>query len=284
MKTSASITPSLFEIVRPLSITEPDVDALRQGLSENAFVAFYQPQLSLKKGTIVGLEVLARWKHPQQGMLTPAYFLQALERHDLLDELFLRLFEQGLVLRARLASQNLALKMSFNLHPSQLSNPILNQAIKVLLRAHQCPADAITFEVTEAGSLDLCGTTMDNLLQLRRLGCGLSMDDFGTGFSSLERLCDLPFTELKLDASFVRKLGTHSACTAIIAHTVSLAESLGLSLVIEGVEHPAQLKKLSEMGCTLVQGYAIAPPMADTSMLACILEHLAGSRMILKSV
>lgn len=282
MKTSAAL--SLSQIPSAPKVQEPDAQELRQGLADHAFVGFYQPQLSLKTGTISGLEVLARWRHPHKGLLTPGYFLQALERHDLMDELFLRLFEQGLILRQKLASLNLPLTMSFNLQPSQLSNPILSQAIKVLLRAHECPAQSIIFEITETGTLNPCSVAMNNLLQLKLLGCGLSMDDFGTGFSSLERLCDVPFTELKLDAGFVHKLDTHSACAAIVTHTISLAASLGVSLVIEGVETPAQLKRLKTLGVSIVQGYAIAPPMADTALLPYILEYIAGSQVVLTSV
>lgn len=284
MKTFALITPCVSQTSRDLSAQEPGAVELRRGLSDDAFVAFFQPQLSLKTGAVTGVEVLARWRHPRKGMLTPGYFLEAIERHGLLDELFLRLFEQGLVLRQKLASLNLPLKVSFNLQPSQLNNPLLIEAIKVLLRTHLCPAHAITLEVTETGTLNLSGASMNNLLQLKQLGCGLSMDDFGTGFSSLERLCDVPFTELKLDASFVRKLDTHSSCKAIIRHALSLADSLGLTLVVEGVETLTQLNRLKAKGCTTIQGYVIAPPMTDNSLMLYILEHHANNRVKLTSV
>lgn len=283
MKTLALIT-SFGQVSAPLPPQELDLAALRQGLSDNAFVAFYQPQLSLKTGTIAGLEVLARWNHPEKGLLTPGHFLEAIERFDLLDELFLRLFEQGLVLRKKLESVNLPVTMSFNLHPSQLSNPMLNKAINVLLRTHQCRADAVTLEITETGTLNLSDVVMDNLLQLRQMGCGVSLDDFGTGFSSLERLCDLPFSELKLDAIFVRRLDTHPACATIVTHAIGLASALGLSLVVEGVESQRQLKQLSAMGCSIVQGYAIAAPMADDALQCFMLKPATSARVALKSV
>ena len=284
MKTSAPFALSLDRSSTDVQVTEPGADELRQGLADCAFVGFYQPQLSLKNGTICGLEVLARWQHPHKGLLTPGDFLHALEHHNLMNQLFLRLFEQGLALRQKLACLNLPLTMSFNLQPSQLSNPMLSQAIKVLLRVHECPAQRITFEITETGTLDTCSIVMSNLVQLKLLGCGLSMDDFGTGFSTLERLCDVPFSELKLDASFVQKLETHSACKAIITRTVSLAASLGLSLVIEGVETTAQLKQLEALGVCTVQGDAIAPPMAASALLPYMLEYIAGFRVVLTSV
>lgn len=280
MKTSAVL--SLSQAAPKVSRARRTGAAPRVGGSR--VCGFLPTSAFAENGHDLRLEVLARWRHPEKGLLTPGYFLQALEHHDLMDELFLRLFEQGLILRQKLASLNLPLTMSFNLQPSQLSNPILSQAIKVLLRAHECPAQSIILEITETGTLNPCSVAMNNLLQLKLLGCGLSMDDFGTGFSSLERLCDVPFTELKLDAGFVHKLDTHSACTAIVAHTVSLAASLGVSLVIEGVETPAQLKRLKTLGVSIVQGYAIAPPMADTALLPYILEYIADSQVVLTSV
>ncbi|OIN46422.1 hypothetical protein BLL37_16280 [Pseudomonas azotoformans] len=284
MNSFALITPNLGQVLRPAQEQQPDESALRRGLSEGEFVAFYQPQLSLKKNTVIGVEALARWRHPQQGLLTPGYFLEAIEHHGLLDELFLRLFEQGLVMRRNLACLNLPLNMSFNLHPAQLNNPMLVEAIKVLLRANECSGHSITFEITEAGILDHTHVVTHNLSQLRTLGCGLSMDDFGTGYSSLERLCALPFSELKLDASFVHKLDTHASCETIITHTVALADALGLSLVIEGVETLAQLNRLKAKGCSIIQGYVIAPPMADNALLPFLLDQLSIPRVVLTSV
>lgn len=284
MKILASINPLLSQTPPSLPAQAPDAPQLRQGFSANEFIPFYQPQVSLKRNQVVGVEVLARWQHPGRGLLTPGYFLNAIERHGMLDELFLRLFEQGLVLRQRMARLSLPLKMSFNLQPSQLGNPMLVEAIKVLLRAYDCSAQVITFEITESGTFTPSRAVQHNLLQLRHMGCGLSMDDFGTGFSSLERLCDIPFTELKLDSSFVQKLDTHSSSTAIITYTTALADALGLSLVIEGVETLAQLKKLKGMGCSTIQGYAIAPPMPDTALLPYMLENLPSAQVKLTSV
>lgn len=274
MEASTHRALNLKNILTTDNLTEPDAYELRQGLANAEFKGFYQPQLSLTKGTICGLEVLARWLHPQKGLLTPANFICAMERYNLIDELFLRILEQGLILQKKLTSLNLPLTMSFNLQPSQLRNPILSQAIQVILSEHESPAQNIIFEITETGVLTLCSVSMNNLVQLRILGCGLSMDDFGTGFSSLERLCDVPFTELKLDAGFIRKLDTHSACTAIVTHTISLAASLSKSLVIEGIETQVQLKQVKALGAFIAQGYAIAPPLADAELLPYILDML----------
>lgn len=284
MKILASVSPQSSQPPSLLPAQAPDAPQLRQGFSANAFIPFYQPQVSLKRKKVVGVEVLARWRHPDKGLLTPGYFLDAIERHGMLDELFLRLFEQGLVLRRRLASLSLPLKMSFNLQPSQLGNPMLIEAVKVLLRAHDCSAQAITFEITESGTFNPSSAALHNLLQLRHIGCGLSMDDFGTGFSSLERLCDTPFTELKLDSNFVKKLDTHTSSTAIITYTAALADALGLSLVIEGVETLAQLNMLKAMGCSMIQGYVIAPPMPDTELLPYMLDNLSSAHVKLTSV
>ncbi|WP_426128944.1 EAL domain-containing protein [Pseudomonas sp. DWP1b1] len=280
MSSYTLITPGIGQVLSPAPAIHPDEMELRRALSDSEFVAFYQPQFSLEKNIVVAVEVLARWRHPQRGLLPPGYFLEAIEHYGLLEELFLRLFEQGQIMRRKLECLNLPLKMSYNLHPRQLNNPILIDAIKVLLKAHECPAQSITFEITETSPLELTHVVTRNLLQLRATGCGLSMDDYGAGYSSLERLCDIPFNELKLDASFVRKLETHAPCKSVITHTVTLADSLGLALVIEGVETLTQLNWLKAMGCSMIQGYVIAPPMDDKELLSFLLENLSGSRVV----
>jgi len=119
----------------------------------------------------------------------------------------------------------------------------------------------LLFEVTESGLIQAPASSLETLLRLRLLGCGLAMDDFGAGYSSLERLCEFPFSQIKLDASFVRKLDFQPRSKAIIRSAVTLAEALGLSLVVEGVETQEQVQLLLGLGCTLAQGFLFARPM-----------------------
>ncbi|MCE4052252.1 EAL domain-containing protein [Pseudomonas sp. Au-Pse12] len=265
----------LPEIGSPLA---PSIEEIRNGLHRREFIAYYQPKLSLLNGSLAGAEVLARWDHPQRGLLAPGMFLPGVFQDNLLPALFSQIFEQGLRLNQSLSALSMPVELAFNLQPEQLSCPRFSTLISTWLSEYRCPPTHIMFEITETGSIHLPTISLRNLLQLRLAGCGLSMDDFGTGFSSLERLCDLPFNQLKLDGSFVRKLEANPACRAVVENTVRLASTLGLSLVVEGVETPAQLQQLKALGCTLVQGFAIARPMPEAHFISYCLHNASLRR------
>jgi EAL domain-containing protein (putative c-di-GMP-specific phosphodiesterase class I) len=126
---------------------------------------------------------------------------------------------------------------------------------------------SLTFELTESGLLEAPATSLESLVRLRMMGCRLSIDDFGAGFSSLQRLCQLPFNEIKLDAEFVRTLEHEPRCRAVISSTLALGEALGMSVVIEGIETEAQRQQLLALGCTQGQGYWYARPMSSEDLL-----------------
>lgn len=258
----------------------PDITSadIGQGLANHEFKAYYQPKLSLKNGVFTGAGVRARWDHPQHGKLTPAQFLPAVRQHDLVEVVFFEMFEQAMLLRRTLSAFDFPMGLTFELEPSQLRCKALFKKIRDWLEEYQCPASRITFEVTETGSTYLTSICLKNLLQLRALGCSLSMNEFGTGFSSLERLCDLPFNELKLDSSFVQRLHSHRSCRIVVQNTIHLTDTLGLLLVIEGVETIAQMKELEAMGCSLVQGLAIARPMPEQHFISYCMQYNAKPR------
>ncbi|MDH1629569.1 EAL domain-containing protein [Pseudomonas mosselii] len=235
--------------------------AIRRALRNREFVAFYQPKVDLDSGELIGVEVLARWAHPVLGLIAPAEFLPLVESLDLLDELFDQLLEQALRLRRNLLGQGFKLDLALNVHPAQLRDDGFARAFDQALKRHGCPAQAITLEILETAQVELGGPNLRNLLQLRLMGCGLAMDDFGSGFSSLQRLCELPFSEIKLDASFLRQLSSNPKTRAVIDSSISLAWDLELNLVIEGVETQAQALQLRAMGCSTAQGYFFARPM-----------------------
>lgn len=262
-------------VAAPPAITSYEIC---RGLRNHEFASYYQPKLSLKNGTITGAEVLARWNHPQRGGLSPSQFLPAVQHHDLIDELFFEMLEQGVLLRRTLSAFGFPMDLAFNLQPSQLGCKSFSNTIRHWLEQYQCPASRITFEVTETDSMHLSPACLKNLLQLRILGCNLSMNDFGTAFSSLEHLCDLPFNELKLEGSFVQRLHSHPSCRIVVENTIQLANTLGLSLVIEGVETVAQMKELEALGCPMVQGFAIARPMPEQQFINYCLQYIAQPR------
>lgn len=264
---------------RSLSPAElPSLSDVQRGLDNGEFEAFYQPKVTLEGQQLVGAEVLARWTHPQWGVLSPAHFLSVMEQHDLIDRMFWQLFEQGLALHQRLAAQGQVVNLAFNLHPAQLACNSLTERIPMLLKRAQVPPARVMFEITESGLISAPASSLENLVRLRILGCGLAMDDFGAGYSSLDRLSELPFSQIKLDRTFVHKMQSQPRSAAIISCSVALARALDISLVIEGVETVEQQARLIELGGTLAQGYLFARPMPGSHFIDFCLAQAADEQ------
>ncbi len=255
----------------------PSLQDVERGLDNGEFEAYFQPKVTLQGQRLVGAEVLARWTHPQWGVLTPAHFLPVMEQNHLIDRLFYQMLTQGLTLHQRLASQGRAINLAFNLHPAQLACSVLTERIPALLKRFQVPATQIMFEITESGLISAPASSLENLVRLRIMGCGLAMDDFGAGYSSLDRLSELPFSQIKLDRAFVHKLQTQPRSAAIISCAVALAQALGFSLVIEGVENAEQQARLIELGGTYAQGYLFARPMPQNHFVDYCTEQAGRS-------
>lgn len=254
------------EVLSPAEL--PTLSDVQQGLDNGEFEAYYQPKVTLQGQALVGAEVLARWIHPQWGVLTPAHFLPVMEEHNLISRLFWQLFEQGLALQQSLMLEGRVIDLAFNLHPTQLACTALTERIPLLLKRFQVPAARIMFEITESSLISAPASSLENLVRLRMLGCGLAMDDFGAGYSSLDRLSELPFSQVKLDRAFVRKMQSQPKSAAIISCAVALARALEISLVVEGVETAEQQARLIELGGTFAQGFLFARPMPESHFIA----------------
>ncbi|RMH81800.1 EAL domain-containing protein [Pseudomonas sp. AOB-7] len=252
----------------------PPRDEIERALANGEFVAYFQPKVDLQDGRVLGAEVLARWQHPKRGLLGPDSFLPAIEQLGLLDQLFWQLFQQGLELQI----QSPGIALAFNVHPSQLNCSRLPDNIWNRLRLYGMPATGITLEVTETGILSASPKVMESLIRLRLMGCILAMDDFGVGYSSLKRLCELPFNQIKLDASFVRGLHRGSRGYAAIGSAVSLAKSLNISLVTEGVETSEQSRHLLDLGCREAQGYLFGRPVSGAALRTAMLSRRLSVR------
>ncbi|QEY60881.1 EAL domain-containing response regulator [Metapseudomonas lalkuanensis] len=252
----------------------PTLEDILRGLDQGEFEAWFQPKFHLGNETLHGAEVLARWRHPQRGVLAPSQFLPTMEAHDLIDRLFWQLFAQGLALQRDVARTGRRVNLAFNLQPRQLSDQGLVERIGKALTEAGLPGEGLTFELTETGLLEAPAASLECLVRLRLLGCGLAMDDFGAGYSSLDRLCELPFSQVKLDTSFVRKLMNQPRSGAIISSAVALAESMDMTLVVEGVETPEQRDQLLTLGCQVAQGFLFARPQDRGSFLALLTRKL----------
>lgn len=255
----------------------PSLEDVQSGLDGGEFEAYYQPKVCLLGNRLAGAEVLARWIHPEMGVLTAAHFLPVMEAHGLIDKLFWLLFAQGLSVHKQLSAHGLPINLAFNLHPSQLTCSRLTERIAKILTAMQVPFGCITFEITETHLITAPAKSLENLVRLRIMGCGLAMDDFGAGYSSLDRLSELPFSQIKLDRSFVGKIQTQSRSEAIISCAVALAKSLSISLVVEGIETVEQQDRLIKLGAVYAQGYLYARPLPAQHFVDYCGTHRAGA-------
>ncbi|MGY2281299.1 EAL domain-containing protein [Pseudomonas monsensis] len=238
----------------------PDADDVLRGLWRREFRAYLQPKFDLRTGKVDAAEVLARWHHPRRGVLGPASFIPLMARKQWLDELLFELLEQGLALQLKLHDQGMLLGLAFNVSLVQLQNSLFLDGLKTRLLRHRLPLSLLTFEITEDGPADASGC-FEQLNRLSSLGVRLSMDDFGTGYSSLLRLCQVPFHEIKLAGNFTRFLGRPGRYRPVIRNALALAEDLGMSLVVEGIETVEQCDSLHQMGARMGQGFFCAKPM-----------------------
>lgn len=255
------------DISAPVSDSWASKAEVEQAIGNGEFKAFFQPKFNLIGSFVVGVELLARWDHPVYGVLSPNEFLPLVSSCELMDMLFFEMFEQGLALLRGVHSTGLELNVAFNLQAQQLSNPSLVVSISDLLERYGLHASSLTFEITESGLLEASPIVLESLIRLRMMGAGLSIDDFGVGFSSMERLCQLPFTEIKLDASFIREYETNASSRAVVASTLALGHALNMTVVVEGVETESQRQQLLKLGCVQSQGYLFARPMSAIQFL-----------------
>lgn len=199
--------------------------------------------------------------------MAPATFIEPLIFYGLLDELFLQLFEQGCRLQQRLQQANRHISLAYNLDISQLNCPTLVYQIFEIVKSFNIHPRFITLEITETGLLAAPAYNMENLIRLRMYGFELAMDDFGAGYSSLARLCELPFSQIKLDSCFVRELGVEPRCQAAISSVIALSQALNMELVVEGIETNSQLSLLQQLGCTIGQGFCFSSPIDERTFI-----------------
>jgi EAL domain-containing protein (putative c-di-GMP-specific phosphodiesterase class I) len=247
------------------------MEELRTALESDELVVYLQPQIDLADGRVVGAEALVRWNHPTRGLLSPADLLPAAEQAGLLRQLTDKVLDLSLAAAARWWHER-GVPVSVNLSAANVSDLDLPWKVDAALARHGLPAQALTLELVEDTLMADPERGRTVLTELRLLGVRTSIDDYGTGYSSLAYLRHLPADELKLDRSLTADVGTDHRAAAIVEHTVALAHALGLRLVAEGVEDDATGAALAQLGCDIAQGYAIARPMPVPDFLRW-LEH-----------
>jgi EAL domain-containing protein (putative c-di-GMP-specific phosphodiesterase class I)/CheY-like chemotaxis protein len=232
------------------------------GLQARQFEPFFQPKIELATGQVKGLETFARWRHPEHGMLGPSAFIDALEQHNRIDFLDWSMIEKSVERCREFHDKGIPISISVNLAPETLAHPAFIQQMSACMGRHRVMPDYITFEMPESSVLTSDPTFLERLLRLRMMGYGLAIDDYGTGRSNLQLLARIPFSELKIDRSFVDGASKKRALGTVLSSCLGLARSLDRMSVAVGVETKQDWDFLQGLGCTYAQGYHIAPPMA----------------------
>ena len=250
--------------------------ALRRALEKNEFTIYYQPRVCTTHRSIIGVEALVRWKHPEKGLIAPADFIPLAEEIGLISNL------GEWVLRTACAQnqawQNAGLppiKMAVNLSAQQLHTSGIEKTVASALASSGLDAQYLELEITETSLMQDIDSSYQTLLDIRNTGVSISIDDFGTGYSSLSHIKRLPLNTLKIDKSFIRDIASDRNDAAIVGATIAMARHMDLKVVAEGVTAPAQVRFLTEHACHEMQGYLFSPPLPAAEMGAMLEQGLS---------
>jgi EAL domain-containing protein (putative c-di-GMP-specific phosphodiesterase class I)/ActR/RegA family two-component response regulator len=247
----------------------PQADDLVEAIQSQQLCLYYQPKIELKNSKLSGFEALLRWLHPEHGLIMPDRFISMAEQDSFLMQLLtdevIRIAIEQLVCWKH---QGFEARLSINVSMLNLVRLDFPEALQNLLLQRNLNLAQLQLEVTETALMNEVATSLDILLRLKMKGFGLSIDDFGTGYSSLAQLHRIPFSELKIDRSFVMTMATCNESKAIVETCIKLGQRLGLKVVAEGVENKNVAESLCQMGCDIGQGYfwSKAVPAAETSL------------------
>jgi diguanylate cyclase (GGDEF)-like protein len=249
------------------------IEELRTGLETGQLVMHFQPKLELATGRVVGAEALVRWQHPTRGLVYPDAFLPLAEQAALMPAIAAQVLNQSLSAVSSWRTDGHDMHVAVNLSASDLHDASLTSQIQALLLLHAVPPDALVLEITESILMVDAKHSQHVLAGLRALGVRIAVDDYGTGYSSLAYLYELPVDELKLDRTFVTHLVTDPRAAAIVKSTVLLSHALGMVMLAEGVEDAGAQLALTEWHCDLAQGYHIARPMNPQTFQYWLAKH-----------
>ncbi|HEX7811365.1 MAG TPA: EAL domain-containing response regulator [Burkholderiales bacterium] len=256
----------------PAAAKKPPIEQMpaaevAEGLAAGQFVPFLQPKVALSDGEVTGAEALVRWRHPQKGLIPPAAFIPTLEASGMIDDLTWIMLDKSAAIVAQWSKRGLPYTISVNLSLKSLDDPRLADRITETVRRQSVEPAFIILEVTETAAMTDVARCLENLARLRMKGFGLSIDDYGTGYSSMQQLARVAYTELKIDQSFVMGAAAQPRLRVMLESSMELANKLGLTGVAEGVETRQDWDLLKQLGCQKAQGYYIAKPMPAEAFL-----------------
>ncbi len=247
---------------------KPAATELRRAIYNDQLILYYQPQVKIADGDFIGVEALVRWPHLERGLIYPDYIIPVATEHGWMGELTLWVLKNAVQQGQLWQSEKSPLTVSINIPADSITRLTLPDKFSELLADNSLDPTRVTMEVTESVMMDELVTSLDILTRLRLKGIGLSIDDFGTGYSSLSQLHRVPFTELKIDRSFVSNMVKDSEARAIVKTCILLGHELNMQVVAEGVEDQRTWDLLQGLGCDVAQGYFIAKPMPSGELLA----------------
>jgi EAL domain-containing protein (putative c-di-GMP-specific phosphodiesterase class I) len=249
-------------------IQELSPEEIRAGLDAGQMETFFQPKVTVADRRVVGAECLVRWRHPERGLIQPAAFISVAEEHGLIDDLTMAVFHKAMGHLKEWTRLGHDLKVSVNVSMDNLDRLDLPEVFADIVRQAGVETGRVILEMTESRLMSNIVTSLEIITRLRLKGFDLSIDDFGTGYSSMEKLKQLPFTELKVDRSFVCGATRDSVARAILESSVQMGHALGISVVAEGAETQEDWDLLVAVGCDEVQGYFVARPMPAEDFIA----------------
>ena len=240
---------------------------LQQAIRNEQLILHFQPQIEVATNKLSGIEVLVRWQHPEQGLIYPDRFISLAEQNGLMGELTHWVIDKTVKQEQFWQDEGLTTTMSVNISALDITGLTLPEQLAELLKSNKLAPTRLTLEITESALMGELVTSLDILTRLRLRGIRLSIDDFGTGYSSLSQLHRVPFTELKIDRSFVSNMDVDSEARAIVKTCILLGHELSMHVVAEGVESEEHFELLKQMGCDFAQGYYIARPMPGSELM-----------------
>lgn len=258
---------------------------LKEALTNQELFLVFQPQIDLQTQNLVGLETLLRWKHPQRGMVSPVEFIPVLEKMGLIEEIGLWVAKEALNQFAKWSDHALLenVSISINLSAIQLRSPKFIDDLEGIIQSSQVDSQNIVFEVTESMMVEDNFRNNKVFESIQNMGCRLSLDDYGTGYSNLYYLDRLNLSELKIDRQFISNIDINESDRLIVHHTIQMAQSLGLQVVIEGIETQEQLARLADYSNLIIQGYYFDKPLSQTELNQRLEAHKRLNRWPNKS-
>jgi EAL domain-containing protein (putative c-di-GMP-specific phosphodiesterase class I) len=242
------------------SLTEKQI---REGLTQNKLTLYYQPKIDLNTMSAISFEALARWQDSESVVLGPHLFIPVAEQSELINQITNQVFFQASQQVARLAKLGIDCTVAVNFSMKTLERIDLPDTLMHICHQAQISPESIIIEITESAIMNQKKIALDVISRLHLKGFKLSIDDFGTGYSSIEQLNKLPFSEIKLDRSFIQSATHNASSKSILESSIEMGKKLNMNIVSEGVETPQELALIKELGSDIGQGYWFSKPMPE---------------------